>query len=436
MSTLKKKDRKSINLDWKIFIPSILISIIGVLTLVSTELSISGQVEDWDIVVKQLIFVGLGIVLSILISKLDLSYLKHWQIILIIYILTIILLLVTLFFGPVINNVRRWIIVGGVQIQPAEIAKVTVILTTALVFSMKDRYNEWVLFLVSFLLVLPIFLLIYLQPSGSMSLLILGLWFVVAFTGLGNQLRNFLLLAIVGCISIGIFFLSVTGNHLWLLLSGAGLFLSVMCFYARDVWRGFVIGSVILGFVIGVGGNFAWNNVLHEYQKERVEAFVFPEETQEDIGFNVAQSKIAIGSGQIWGKGYGNGTQSKRNFLPEHQTDFIFASFAEEFGLIGSILLLFLYAFLIVEIFLVAMKYFDNVFFSMMAVGIGFKVLFEIFINIGTNTGVIPATGIPLPLMSAGGSITVMTFISLGLIQAIKNSSKEKIVTDSFVDIS
>ncbi len=435
MSILKKRDRK-LFIDWKLFIPAILISIIGIITLVSTELSVTGEILDKSIIIKQIVFVAVGIIIYLLISMLDLSYLKHWQIVLVIYILTIALLVVTLLFGPVINNVRRWIIVGGVQIQPAEIAKATVILTTALIFSMKEKYNEWILFLVSLLAVIPIFVLIYLQPSGSMSFLILLLWFIVAFTGLGNQLRNFLLILIIGLISAGIFLFAVTGSATWFLLCGAGIFVAILCFYAREYWKVFVAVAVAFGFLLGIGTNYAWDNILHDYQKNRVEAFISPEETQENIGFNVAQSRIAIGSGQIWGKGFGNGTQSKRNFLPEHQTDFIFASFAEEFGLIGSVVLLGIYGFLIIEIFLVSMKYFNNIFFSMLSVGVGFKILLELFINIGTNTGTIPATGIPLPLMSAGGSITVMTFVCLGLIQAVRNSSRESINSGSFIDFS
>ncbi len=435
MTTLKRKEKK-LFIDWKLLVPSILISFIGISTLVSTELSATGEILDTGIIVKQIIFVVAGILLYLLLSILDLSYLKHWQVVLVIYILTIVLLVVTLLFGPVINNVRRWIIIGGVQIQPAEIAKVTVILTTSLIFSMKDKYNEWLLFFISFVVVIPIFVLIYLQPSGSMSLLILLLWFIVAFTGLGNQLRNFLLLLVTGLISSGIFLFAITNSSYWFLLSCVGLFIAALSFYARESWKIFVIISIVSSIVLGLGLNFTWDNILHDYQKDRIEAFISPEETKEDIGFNVAQSRIAIGSGQIWGKGFGNGTQSKRNFLPEHQTDFIFASFAEEFGLVGSIILLSIYGFLIVVIFLVSMKYYENIFLSMLSVGIGFKILLELFINIGTNTGTIPATGIPLPLMSAGGSITMMTFVCLGIIQAIKNSSRESITSGSFVDIS
>ena len=249
-------------------------------------------------------------------------------------------------------------------------------------------------------------------------------------------MRNFLLLIITGLISSGIFLFAATGSQYWFLLSCAGLFVAVLSFYARESWKIFIIISVVLSIILGLGLNFTWDNILHDYQKDRVEAFISPEETKGDIGFNVAQSRIAIGSGQIWGKGFGNGTQSKRNFLPEHQTDFIFASFAEEFGLVGSIILLGIYGFLIIVILLVSMKYYNDIFLSMLSVGIGFKILLELFINIGTNTGAIPATGIPLPLMSAGGSITVMTFVCLGIIQAIKNSSRESITSGSFVDIS
>lgn len=435
MSILKERNRK-LFIDWKLFIPAIVISIVGIITLISTELSITKEVLDASIIEKQIAFVLVGIVIYILLSFFDLSYLKHWQIVLPIYVFTIALLLVTLFWGPVINNVRRWIIVGGIQIQPAEIAKVTVILTTAIIFSMKKKYNDWILLLASFLFTLPIFVLVYLQPSGSMSLLILALWFIVAFTGLGNQFRNSLLLLIIGLISLGIFLFSITGIALWFLLVGIGIFLSILLFYARDHWRPILLVCVFLGFTLGIALNYTWDNILHDYQKNRIEAFISPEDTEEDIGFNVAQSRIAIGSGQIFGKGFGNGTQSKRNFLPEHQTDFIFASFAEEFGLIGSITLLTFYGFLIIVIFLLAMKYFKNTLFSMLAMGVGFKILLELFINIGTNTGTIPATGIPLPLMSAGGSITVMTFLCLGLIQAIQNSSKETIKSGSFIDFS
>jgi cell division protein FtsW (lipid II flippase) len=210
---------------------------------------------------------------------------------------------------------------------------------------MKDKYNEWILFLLTFLLAVPVVILVYLEPGGSMSLLILSLWFISAFTGLGHQFRNVILISIVGSISLGIFLFAISASPVWFLLSGGGFFVAILSFYARDSWKVFILISVLLGVVGGLVMDFAWKDVLHDYQKDRITAFIYPEETEEDIGFNVAQSRIAIGSGQILGKGFGNGTQSKRDFLPEHQTDFIFASFAEEFGLVGCLVLLGIYGF-------------------------------------------------------------------------------------------
>ncbi|OGC44097.1 hypothetical protein A2400_00680, partial [candidate division WS6 bacterium RIFOXYB1_FULL_33_14] len=321
-------------------------------------------------------------------------------------------------------GVQRWLVIGGVQVQPSEIAKLTVIFTTACVFGYKDRYNQWLLLLISFLLVIPIIILIYLEPAGSMSLLTLTIWFLVAFTGLSNQLRNTVALILLMLFTLPFLLIAITGNWIYILLGVVGVILSIFAYYFRDTWRLVVILSVVIGILLGLSSLVMYKGVLREYQKDRIEAFLNPTENAEDIGFNVNQARIAIGSGQIWGKGFGNGTQSKRDFLPEHQTDFIYASFAEEFGLVGSLLLLFLFSVIIIRGLVVSVDNSNDSFLSMILIGIVMKILLEIFINVGTNTGLIPATGIPLPLISAGGTITVMTLFALGVIQSIMNRSQ------------
>jgi rod shape determining protein RodA len=410
--------------DLKVLIPTLLISIIGIITLLSTTILPQGGFGDLQIVYKQILFVIVGIILFFIITKIDLSYLKHWQIITGIYILTVLLLLITLLFAPTINNVKRWLVISGVQIQPSEIAKVVVILFTAVILSQKDKYNEWLLFSLSLFLTLPFVLLIYLEPDASMAFLTLLIWFLVAFMGLTNPIRNTIILLTAGCVVGGILLSAITANLLWLLLLIPALIISVFTSYSKNPWRKAVIISLAVAFVVGFGFSTVWSRLLKDYQKNRIVAFFNPEETESDIGFNVNQSRIAIGSGRLFGKGFGNGTQSKRNFLPEHQTDFIFASFAEEFGLVGSLFLMTFYGFLILLCFLMGMSVSENQYFSLLALGIGVKLLLEVFINIGTNTGAIPATGIPLPLMSAGGSITVMSAISLGIVQNIMLNSK------------
>jgi len=420
---LEKKSKKKFRLDLFILFPAILLSVIGVITLLSTTLGIDGTFEDMSLVNKQLAFILFGFFLYIIISLVDISLLKHWEIVLPIYIFTILLLLAVFIWGPVINGVQRWLVIGGIQIQPSEIAKLTVIFTTSCVFSYKDRYNQWILLFVSFLLVLPIVFLIYLEPAGSMSLLTLTIWFLVAFTGLSNQLRNTVALILLSLFSLPFLLIAVTGNWLYFLLAVVGLTLGIFAFYFRDAWKVVVVGSVVVGILLGLSSLIMYKSVLREYQKDRIVAFLNPTENTGDIGFNVNQARIAIGSGQIWGKGFGNGTQSKRDFLPEHQTDFIYASFAEEFGLVGSLLLLFLYSVILIRGLVVSVDNSDDSFLSMILIGIIMKILLEIFINIGTNTGLIPATGIPLPLISAGGTITVMTLFALGVIQSIINRS-------------
>ncbi len=417
---LESKKIKRIKADPYLLIPSILISFIGVVTLLSTTIDSNGLFGDISIVKKQVIFLLIGFIIYFLISLFDASLFKYIQVIVPIYVLTLILLICVYLFGPVINNVQRWLVIGGVQLQPSEIAKVTVILTTACIFSFKGKYNQWILFLISFLAVLPIFLLVYFEPAGSMSLLILLIWFLVAFTGLSNQLRNSIALFIAALVAISIFLVSFSGNWLYILIGVAGAIIAIFAFYFRDSWRIIVSVSFCVGIVLGLVSMFLYNDVLKDYQRKRIEAFLNPAQNTQDIGFNVNQARIAIGSGQILGKGFGNGTQSKRDFLPEHQTDFIFASFAEEFGLVGSLFLLTLYGIIIIRILMTAISSGD-IFSSMILVGIAMKILFEVFINIGTNLGVIPATGIPLPLMSAGGTITIMTLLSLGIVQSIIN---------------
>ncbi len=421
---IQTKERRTFNIDPVLLVPTILLCFVGIVALLSTTITTEGSFGDTSIITKQIAFILFGLIVYFLLTFFDVSLLRMWQIGLPIYIFTIFLLILVLLIGPVVNNVQRWLVIGGIQIQPSEIAKFTVILTTATILSYKDKYNEWLLFFISLLLTLPIVILIYMQPSGSMSILTLLIWFLVAFTGLNNQLRNTINLIIIISIVLAFFLISVTGNWYFILLGVIGLIIAVFGFYYRESWKIFIIFSVVISILLGLFSTVIYSNVLRQYQRDRIEVFLNPTENTHDLGFNVNQARIAIGSGQIWGKGFGNGTQSKRNFLPEHQTDFIYASFAEEFGLVGSLFLLFMFGIIITKGLIASVNNFDNPFFAMLLIGITMKILLEVFVNIGTNTGAIPATGIPLPLVSAGGSITVMTLFSLGVIQSIMNASQ------------
>lgn len=433
MNSLSSTTKRSSSFGVSIILPLLILSTIGILTLLSTTILPDGGFGSLEIVYKQILFVILGFLLFFLVSKVDLSYIKHWQSLLLIYIPTLILLIVTLFFAPTINFVKRWLVIGGIQIQPSEIAKLVVIIYTAVLMSKKENFNEWLLFGISFLLTLPFVVLIYLEPDASMSFLILIIWFFVAFMGLTNPLRNTAILLVLSFVLGGFLLGTITGSLGWYLLIIPGVILTIFIFYSKNSWRKAVVIALIVGVLIGSLTSAIWQGLLQDYQKDRIVAFLNPSESESDIGFNVNQARIAIGSGQLFGKGFGNGTQSKRDFLPEHQTDFIFASFAEEFGLVGSLFLIGLYGYLIVHCFLIAMDTPKKQFVSLLVLGVGLKLLFEVFINLGTNTGAIPATGIPLPLMSAGGSITIMTFLAFGLVQNVQKEN-DRVKANAILD--
>jgi len=421
---LSRRGIKNIKITPILIVLPFIISVIGILTLLSTEISENVFLEGFpNIVLKQILFVLIGIVGYFILSIFDANIYKLKNVVVVMYFFTLVLLVLTLFFGEERNFARRWISVAGFQLQPSEIAKVVVVILTAYVFSIK-KINEWIKALIVLVATMPFCILIYLQPHGSMSLILLILALFSIFISLNNQIRNFVLMFVYLFISVGVYLLNYGNLSIGLALVSAGAVITVFSFFSKGAWKLPLI--VILGLSVFTGFSVyhTWNNVLLPYQKDRINVFFNPDENIKTTAFNVNQAKIAIGSGRILGKGWGNGTQSKRNFLPEHQTDFIFASYAEQAGLVGSLVLLFLYMSLLVYIFLQPLKGILDRFFSVVILSLAFKMLIEVFINIGTNTGITPATGIPLPLMSAGGSITLMTFFSLGIIQSIINSKK------------
>lgn len=431
------KKRTFFGSNLAIVLPLILLSALGIITLLSTRILPDGSLGELSIVWKQVIALGIGWLGFLFFSKVDLTYLKYWQVLALIYGVTVALLVITLFFAPVINGVRRWLVIGGFQIQPSEIAKLSVILITASIMSMREKFNEWILFLITLVSTLVIFFLIYLEPGGSMSLLIMSIWFLLAFLGLSNPFRNSVLVTIIGSITAGFLVAAITGNWYWYALVILGIVIAIFSIYSRRMSKILVVISLCVALLLGVLLSVVWDSVLRDYQKDRIEAFFNPAETESNIGFNVNQSRIAIGSGQIFGKGFGNGTQSKREFIPEHETDFIFASYAEEFGLVGSLFLLGLYAAIVLVCFTTGMNLVEDRMLSLICIGVGLQILLGVFINVGTNLGAIPATGIPLPLMSSGGTVTIMTLFSMGIVQNIymKYLGKTKNKSEDILDV-
>ncbi len=332
------------------------ISIFGLLTMSSFSLGDSYTV-------KQSTWILLGVASFLFFSRVEFDFLKDTKAVMFAYISSNLLLLATLFFGSTIKGSKAWISFGGVSLQPADFAKLALIILIAKYFSRRHIEIKNIRHIVvSFAYVaLPVFLTL-LQPDFGSAMVLLMIWFImVMVSGLSKK-----------------HFLSMFG-----------------------------VGILII-FIL-------WTSVFKAYQKDRLLNFFDPGRDIRGSGYNVYQSQMAIGSGGLLGKGVGFGTQSRLNFLPEHETDFIFSAYAEEWGFVGVSILLALYFALLSRIVFVASNVNDN-FFALMSLGIFSWFFVHTFINIGMNLGVLPVTGIPLPFMSYGGSSFLSGSIALGIV--------------------
>ncbi|MGL4253745.1 MAG: rod shape-determining protein RodA [Fusobacteriaceae bacterium] len=316
---------------------------------------------------REIIFGIIGIGAYVVFSVIDYRYYSKYS--KLIYILNILILLSVFIFGIKRLGAQRWIDLGFIVIQPSEFSKVMVILTFSdyLVDNYtKNRNDGFKKMFFSFFHIIPIFLLIAKQPDLGTSLSLVFIYLVVLF---------------------------INGIN----------------------WR--VVVSLIGGVVAFVP--LAYNFLLKPYQRQRVLTFLDPEADLLGSGWNVTQSKIAIGSGGIYGKGLLNSTQSKLRFLPEAHTDFIGSVYLEETGLVGGALLLLIYAILIFQIMHIGDKAKDE-FGKLLCYGIGGVFLFHVIVNLGMVMGIMPVTGKPLLLMSYGGSSLILSFIMLGIVQSVK----------------
>ena len=353
------------NLDWILILSSVLLVLIGLASIYSSSLA----KEDFFNFKKQIVFLVFGIFLLIVFSSFDGRFFKsNSYLILLLYFLCVFLLAGLYFLAPQIRGVRSWYRLGPIYLDPTEIVKVVLIILLAKYFSMRhvEMYRLKHIILSGAYVLLPA-LLIFFQPELGSALILISLWVAILIIS-GIQIRHFLLL----CFAI---------------------------------------------FLVAV---FSWNFFLKDYQKQRIFTFLNPKETAVlDFGWNQRQAEIAIGSGGFFGKGLGRGTQTQHGFLPEKQTDFIFASLAEETGILGISALFLLFSVFIWRIIRIAILARTN-FARFFASGLAALFIAEFFINIGMNLGVLPIVGISLPFVSYGGARLIMGFVSLGILESIK----------------
>ena len=363
------------NVDWWLLAFLVPLLIMSVLTMTSfTEPGIS-------LAHRQVIWLAISLLVMFGLSSLDLHFLRQSNVILISYGVGIILLIGLIFFGSTINGSTSWYAFSFFSFQPSDMVKLLLILILSKylarrhieIKAMKHLIITAVYFLVPFLL-------IFIQPDFGSAAILIAIW--------------------LGMILVS----GISKKHIAALL--------------------------VIASVLGIG---LWVGVLQDYQKSRIVSFLNPLSDIQGAGYNAYQSTIAVGSGQLWGKGVGYGTQSRLNFLPEYETDFIFASVAEEWGFVGAALVVLLLLAVIVRILILALRMNSN-FELLFAVGVAVYFLAHIIINVGMNIGLLPVTGVTLPFLSYGGSHLLIEFTALGILMSFKGSNN-RMYTDEAPDL-
>jgi rod shape determining protein RodA len=339
-----------------------LLGALSALMLVSMILIYSASSGNMDRVLGQFFNILIAFTALWLVANMPLHYLIRSAVP--IYILGMILLLGVALFGDIQNGARRWLNLGIATIQPSELMKVAVPLMMAWYFERHEATLAIRNYLVAALLLAVPFALILRQPDLGTAMLIAASGFYVLFLAGLN----------------------------WKII--AGLFVSALA-----------------------SGPFIWH-VMHDYQRQRILMLLDPTQDPLGKGYHTIQGMIAVGSGGILGKGYLNGTQTHLEFLPERSTDFIFAVFSEEFGLLGNLLLLAIYLFILWRGFIItanASTYFTR----LMAGSITLTFFTYVFVNMGMVTGILPVVGVPLPLVSYGGTSMLTLYLGFGMLMSI-----------------
>lgn len=361
---------------------------------------------------KQFIFIISAIILGGVILLLDSRF--FISIAPVFYVVTVLLLMVVLVVGRNVGGNQAWIPLGSFKLQPSEFAKFSTCLLLARYLSgINIRITELKSFFISAGIIALPMLLIMLQPDTGSTLVFCSLIFVLYREGLSPYFL------IVAGLAIVLFICSLLFNQLYVVgilvaLTVAGIFLFRL---KRETVVGLVGGLVLaIGFIFSV--NFIYKNVLQSHQKSRIDELLGISSDIKGVGYNVNQSKIAIGSGKLWGKGYLNGTQTKYSFVPEQSTDFIFCTVGEEWGFAGSVVVIGLFMFLLLRIIMMAERQ-RSPFSRVYGYGVASIIFFHVVINIGMTIGVVPVIGIPLPFISYGGSslwsFTILLFILIKL---------------------
>lgn len=365
------KEGRPLGIDWILFFATLPLLCAGLVTMNSFT-------GDSQLFFRQSIWIGVSFAIFFTLSFVDFRFLRKTWVSVTLFLVSCGLLGSLFVLGKVSHGAASWFHLGFFSFQPADLIKLVVIIILAKYFSRRHIEIANIRHIVvSGLYALVIFLLVLVQPDFGSAIIIFLIWFgMVLVSGISKK-------------------------HL------LGMFLA---------------GVLVFGGL--------WTFVFRDYQKARIVNFIHPLTDIHGTGYNAYQSTVAVGSGQLWGKGVGYGTQSRLKFLPEYQSDFIFAAFAEEWGFAGSLIIFILYGIVIWRVILISLHGATN-FEMLFGAGVAIFLVVHFFINIGMNMQLLPVTGQTLPFMSYGGSHLLTEFAGLGILMGMRRNSSRVIHKDS-----
>jgi len=391
---------------WSILVPVLFYVIVGLLGLSSTSNFNSFITSTFY---KQLLWFFIGSIAFISVQYVRIQYLHDYSYV---YFILLVLLLMSTQFFPAIEGSRRWLIIGKIYFQPSELGKILYVLGLARFFNdykVKDKFTIIYFFILLICSIPP--LLVFAQPDLGTAMIYISLIIPILFWS------KFDLKLIILLVAPMISMLAVSNlliYYLWM------IFLFIYLIFINDK-----IYIRIINFILNLGASiispFIWYNILKEHQRNRIETFIDPFSDPLNNGYQVIQSIISIGSGGLWGKGIGNGTQTHLKFLPVRDTDFIVSVISEEMGFIIIFFMIISLFWLVYRILDYAQKI-ENDYASTVLVGLFSIIFMHFIINLAMISGLLPVTGLPVPFISYGGSFFLTCSIILGLINNIINN--------------
>lgn len=359
ISFFQKVREAILHTDWLLFGAGLTISCAGLVTM-------SSFTGESTFAARQTVWIIFAALIFFIFSSLDLRFLRRTDVIATLFVSAVVLLLLLFGLGHVAKGAQSWFRLGFFSFQPSDPVKLVLILLLAKYFTRRHVEIAHIRHIVvSGLYALVLFVLVLLQPDFGSAIIIFLIWFGMVLVS-GISKKHVFIVCAIGAISFALL----------------------------------------------------WSFAFQPYQKQRILTFIHPLADVRGAGYNAFQSTIAVGSGQLFGKGIGYGTQSKLRFLPEYQTDFIFAAFAEEWGFLGAVLLLFVCAVLLTRIIILASRGGTN-FETLFCFGVAIFFFVHFLINFGMNVGLLPVTGITVPFMSYGGSHLLVEYAAIGMVAAM-----------------